>query len=182
MARDLKINIWKWAITCFFKREKLDRAVGGKQNPLGESHTTLSFHTKGIQLGTKLHQQTCKAMQWRAPVLMAAIQKFNKYCDSLITLSDTAANIPLPQHLTTDLTLLWDDPYLMEDVWVHLSANTAPPWLTDTKVRKGICAMLKVDRCTEEFCHLGTEADNLCRWFGRELAAIELAIQTPISE
>ena len=182
MARDLKINIRKRAIACFFEREKLDRAVGGKQNPLGESHTTSSFHTNGIQLGTKLHQQTRKAMQRRAPALMAAIRKFNKYCDSLVTLSDTTANIPLPRHLKTDLTLLRDDPYLMEDVWVHPSANTAPPWLTDTKVRKGIRAMLKVDRCTEEFRRLGMEADNLCRWFGRELAAIELAIQTPVGE
>ena len=35
MARDLKINIRKWAIASFFEREKLDRAVGGKQTPLG---------------------------------------------------------------------------------------------------------------------------------------------------
>jgi hypothetical protein len=41
MARDLKINIRKRAIACFFEREKLDRAVGGKQNPLG---TTLTSH------------------------------------------------------------------------------------------------------------------------------------------
>jgi hypothetical protein len=37
MARDLKINIRKRAIASFFEREKLDRAVGGKQNPLGTS-------------------------------------------------------------------------------------------------------------------------------------------------
>ena len=35
MARDLKINIRKRAIASFFEREKLDRAVGGKQSPLG---------------------------------------------------------------------------------------------------------------------------------------------------
>ena len=35
MARDLKINIRKRAITSFFEREKLDRAVGRKQTPLG---------------------------------------------------------------------------------------------------------------------------------------------------
>jgi len=40
MARDLKINIRKRAIACFFEREKLDRAVGGKQNPLGTSLTS----------------------------------------------------------------------------------------------------------------------------------------------
>jgi hypothetical protein len=67
---------------------------------------------------------------------MAAILKFNKYCDSLVTLSDPAANIPLPRHLKTDLTFLQDDPYLMEDVWVHPSANAAPQWLTDSKVRR----------------------------------------------
>ena len=117
-------------------------------------------------------------MQRRTPALMAAIRKFNKYCDALVTLSDPATNIPLPRHLKTDLSSLQDDPYLMEDVWVHPSTDAAPPWLTDTKVRKGIHAMLKVNRCTEEFRRLGIEADNLCRWFGRELAAIEVAIQT----
>ena len=109
---------------------------------------------------------------------MTAIRKFNKYCDALAELSDPATNIPLPQHLKTELSLLRDDPYLMEDVWVHPSTTAAPPWLTDIKVRKGIRAMLKDDRCVEEYCHLGREADNLCRWFGQELAAIELAIQT----
>ena len=39
--------------------------------------------------------------------------------------------------------------------------------------------MLKLDRCLEERCRLGVEADNLCRWFGRELHAIELSLRTP---
>ena len=121
-------------------------------------------------------------MQRRTPALMAAIRKFNKYCDALVALSDPAANIPLPQHLKTDLSLLRDDPYLMEDVWIHPSTEAAPPWLTDTKVWKGIRAMLKVDRCVEENRRLGREADNLSRWFGRELAAIELSIQTAVGE
>ena len=42
MARDLKINIRKRAIASFFEREKLDRAVGGKQTPLGTNPT--SYH------------------------------------------------------------------------------------------------------------------------------------------
>jgi hypothetical protein len=45
MARDLKINIRKRAIACFFEREKLDRAVGGKQNPLG---MCVSNHIVGL--------------------------------------------------------------------------------------------------------------------------------------
>ena len=114
--------------------------------------------------------------------LMAAIQKFNKYCDALVALSDPAANIPLPRHLKTDLSIFQDDPYLMEDVWVHPSTEAAPLWLTDTKVWKGIRAMLKIDWCTEERCHLGIEADNLCQCFGRELTAVELSIQTTVGE
>lgn len=35
LARDLKINIRKRAIGSFFEWEKLDRAVGGKAQPLG---------------------------------------------------------------------------------------------------------------------------------------------------
>jgi hypothetical protein len=45
MARDLKINIRKRAIASFFEREKLDRAVGGKQNPLGMSRSSC-YHSK----------------------------------------------------------------------------------------------------------------------------------------
>lgn len=36
MARDLKINIRKRAVASFFEWDRLDRAVGGKQNPLGK--------------------------------------------------------------------------------------------------------------------------------------------------
>ena len=36
MARDLKMNIRKRAISSFFEWEKLDRAVGGHHEPLGQ--------------------------------------------------------------------------------------------------------------------------------------------------
>ena len=36
LAWDLKINIHKRAVANFLEFDKLDRAVGGKQNPLGE--------------------------------------------------------------------------------------------------------------------------------------------------
>ena len=42
MARDLKINIRKQVIASVFKREKLDRAMGGKQAPLGTN--PMSYH------------------------------------------------------------------------------------------------------------------------------------------
>ena len=42
MARDLKINIRKRAIGSFFEWDKLDRAAGGRDQPLGE-HDNLVF-------------------------------------------------------------------------------------------------------------------------------------------
>jgi hypothetical protein len=110
---------------------------------------------------------------------MAAIRKYNKYCQTLETLYKPAWSIPLPRPLPTELATLRDSSDLMEDVWIMPSAGDIPLWLEDADVREGIRAMLKLDRCLEEWRRLGIEADNLCRWFGCELAAVELALLTP---
>ena len=66
----------------------------------------------------------------------------------------------------------------MEDIWITPTTEGPPAlWLEDRDVRTGIQAMLKVDQCLEERHRLGWEADNLCQWFGRELAAVELALR-----
>jgi hypothetical protein len=70
----------------------------------------------------------------------------------------------------------------MEDVWVTPSVGEVPQWLDDTSIRDGIRGLLKRDRCREEQVWLGIEADNLCRFFGNELAALELALRSPKSE
>ena len=70
----------------------------------------------------------------------------------------------------------------MEDVWVNSTMGPGPRWLTDGDVHKGICVMLKSDCCLEERRRLGLEADNLCEWFGRQLAAITLALKLPASK
>ncbi|KIK31983.1 hypothetical protein CY34DRAFT_102411, partial [Suillus luteus UH-Slu-Lm8-n1] len=163
LARDLKINIRKRAIGSFFEWDKLDRAVGGTQQALG----------------TKLHQQTRKAISKRQPALLAALRKFNGYCEQLEELYEPDCSIPLPTPLPTKLNELRNDQTLMEDIWITPSVGDVPRWLDDQDVRDGIRAMLKRDRCIEEQRRLGLEADNLCRWFGDELAAIELALQLP---
>ncbi|KAG2091619.1 hypothetical protein BD769DRAFT_1631979 [Suillus cothurnatus] len=163
LARDLKINIRKHAIGSFFEWDKLDRAVGGTQQALG----------------TKLHQQTRKAISKRQPALLAALRKFNGYCERLEELYEPDCSIPLPTPLPTKLNELRNDQTLMEDIWITPSVGDVPRWLDDQDVHDGIRAMLKRDRCIEEQRRLGLEADNLCRWFGDELAAIELALQLP---
>jgi len=67
----------------------------------------------------------------------------------------------------------------MEDVWITPSSGEVPRWLEDSDVRDGIRALLKRERCREEQKCLGIEADNLCRFFGDELAVLELALRTP---
>lgn len=65
----------------------------------------------------------------------------------------------------------------MEDVWISRQEEEMPQWLADSNVRDGIRTMLKKDGCLWERRRLGREADNLCRWLGAELSAVELAIR-----
>jgi hypothetical protein len=111
---------------------------------------------------------------------MKSIRKFNAYCEKLDDLYNPASNIPLPLPLPTKLTELRDNSSLMEDVWITPSDGKLPLWLEDTDIRGGIRAIVKVERCVEEQRRLGMESDNLCRWFGRELGAIELALRNPL--
>ncbi|PPR04246.1 hypothetical protein CVT26_004191 [Gymnopilus dilepis] len=163
LARDQKTAIRKQAIGSFFEWDRLDQAVGGRNQALG----------------TKLHQQTRKAISKRQPSLISAIKRYNRYCEQLEELYDPSYKIPLPTALPTKLDDLRQDPNLMEDVWIEPSEVETPLWLEDQDVRTGIRAKLKADRCKEEQRRLGWEADNLCRWFGREFAAVAVALRTP---
>ncbi|GLB38031.1 hypothetical protein LshimejAT787_0410820 [Lyophyllum shimeji] len=165
MARDLKINIRKRAVGSFFEWDRLDQATGGRHQALG----------------TKLHQATRAAIKKRTPALINSINKFNTYCATLDRLHKPEWGIPIPEPLPTLLGELREDALLMQDVWITRTPGKLPRWLEDSKVRNGIRAMLKTDRCLEERRRLGMEADNLCRWFGRELTAIERALVTASS-
>ncbi|KAM6491874.1 hypothetical protein JOM56_012733 [Amanita muscaria] len=161
MARDLKINIRKRAIGSFFEWDRLDQAVGGRQQILG----------------TRLHQTTRKAMAKRKPALLAAIRKFNTYCEKLDSLYQVGTSVPLPKPLPVHLGELKNCPHLMEDVWISPSTGPIPRWLDDENVRQGIRALLKLDRCAEERCRLQLEASNLCNWLAQELSSLELGIR-----
>ncbi|KAF7976360.1 hypothetical protein HWV62_6913 [Athelia sp. TMB] len=163
LARDLKINIRKRAVGSFLEWERLDQAVGGKHQALG----------------TKAHQRTRQAITRRKPALLRAIHTFNRYCATLADLHDPSWAIPIPQPMPTNLAALRDRLDLMEDVWISRREEDLPRWLADSNVRDGIRAMLKKDSCLWERRRLGREADNLCRWLGRELTTVELAIRNP---
>ena len=116
----------------------------------------------------------------RRPQLLSAIKKFNSYCEKLEKLRRPNWNVTIPTRLPTDLSVLKNDPELLQDVWISTDDDipqVAPRWMTDQLVRKGIKAVLKIARCHEERRRVGIEADNLCRWFGKELSSIEVAVR-----
>ena len=132
--------------------------------------------------GTKIHQNTRNAIAKRKPALLRAIRKFNSYCEQLAAMYQPEWELLLPDALPVKLNDLRNNPLLMEDVWITRTAPEVPRWLEEVEVRVGIRAMLKLDHCLEERRRLGVEADNLCRWFGRELFALETAVLSPSSE
>ncbi|KAJ8515558.1 hypothetical protein ONZ45_g7029 [Pleurotus djamor] len=165
--REIKNGIRERAISTFFEWERLDQAVGGR----------------GEALGTRLHQQTRNAISKRTPALRASIKKYNEHCDALeATLEELGDKekpcIPIPKRLPTDLYELRDSDDLMEDIWID-DTREAPLWLTDASVRRGIRAMLKLERCTEEDIRLTRETDNMRQWLAREVGATEYALRDP---
>ncbi|KAF8127442.1 hypothetical protein EV363DRAFT_1401161 [Boletus edulis] len=170
LARDLKINVCKRAIASFLNGTNLIRLL---EEPRKLSH---------FSPGTKLHQRTRKAIAKWQPALMSTICKFNTYCAQLEELHDPSCLIPVPRPLPTKLSKLWNDDSLMEDVWITPSLGEIPYWMDDKNVCCVIRAVLKRDRCLEEQRRLGFEADNLCCWYGSELATVELALRTPGNE
>ena len=88
-----------------------------------------------ICIGTKLHQQTRKAIAKRQPVLMSAIHKFNKYCKQLEQLYDPEYAIPLPTPLSVKLADLRNDQTLLHNVWITPSKDISRDgWKTVTFV------------------------------------------------
>ncbi|KAL4263554.1 peptidase C48 family protein [Pleurotus pulmonarius] len=160
ILHDLKINIRKRVVGSFFEWDKLDQAVGGRQQTIG----------------TKIHQRTRNAITKRKPALLAAINKYNTLCGTLKKLHDPSWLVPLPKPLPTQLSALRDAQVLMEDIWITPYEVRIPRWLENVDIRNGIRAVQRVDRCTEEAKRLECEAQHLCLWLAAEAAAVRRAI------
>jgi hypothetical protein len=107
------------------------------------------------------------------------IRRYNQYCESLKASYKPEYQIPLPQPLAENLYEVRDDSYLLEDVIIGPTPEPPARWFTESTIRLGVRALLKLDRCAEEKDRLITEAGNMCNWFRRELTALELALLDP---
>ncbi|KAL0575864.1 hypothetical protein V5O48_006114 [Marasmius crinis-equi] len=164
IARDLKYDIRKRAISTIQEYDQIDRAVGGAHEALG----------------TRSHQLARKNMAKRKTAFENLIRRFNQSCAYLEANYKDGYNIPVPRTLPVNISSLRDADScdLWEDVWI---TNSTPPprWLTDDGVRKGIRAVITLERCTEERQRLAKEAANLCLWFRDELYALLVLSSDP---
>lgn len=125
-----------------------------------------------------MHQKTLNAIQKRKGPLITAINRFNGYCRKLRSLKHPSWNVLIPTELPTNLRQLREDSDLMEDVWINPNGDyqkPLPAYLVNLNVRKGIQALVKLERCQEESDRLLIECRNLSQWFFDEMCALELA-------
>jgi hypothetical protein len=129
-----------------------------------------------------MHQHVRSSMTKKTAALTTAVQRYNTECRALATMRPPGCQIPVPDPLPTTMVELKKDASLMENVWIEPVADDSHRWVHDQDVRDGIRAMLRLKRCEEERQRLGTEADNVLRWYRRELEAILAAISDPSSK
>ncbi|KAJ7828627.1 hypothetical protein B0H13DRAFT_1916981 [Mycena leptocephala] len=160
ILHDLKVVIRRRAIASFQEWEALDRAVGGRREPLG----------------TKLYQATRRAISKRQPALLKLIAKFNDNCAKLDRLCPVECPIPIPTPLPTRLNALRSDSSLYEDICISPSPSGIPAWLNDDDVRDGIRSLHAIDRCREEAIRLNLDRANLKTWLEHERRIVEKAL------
>ncbi|KAH7091862.1 hypothetical protein BKA62DRAFT_786834 [Auriculariales sp. MPI-PUGE-AT-0066] len=132
-----------------FEFHYLDRAVGGRDIPLGY----------------KQNQRRRQQLKSGNPIIQRLHARYNGLVENLHDFAKRRKiNFPLPQPLPPNILSLRDDPALLEDVWLGSSEDNAPLWLTDPKVRIGIRAMHILDRCNEESARLEREQAQLTDW------------------
>lgn len=129
-----------------------------------------------------MHQHVRGAMSKKSAALTTAVARYNTECKALIKLHRPGCPIPAPQLLPTTLSELKTCASLMESVWITDVDETQHRWVREPEVREGIRAMHKVQRCQEEVARLACEADNMFRWFCKEIEAISKAMNDPKSE
>ncbi|THU88323.1 hypothetical protein K435DRAFT_580048, partial [Dendrothele bispora CBS 962.96] len=130
----------------------------------------------------QLHQHTRDAVQRREPGISALATKYNKLCDEMCELIRqrkaprfAVAPVKIERGTLFDLDVdedIWQDVGLGDE-----SSSTPPLWLCNEQVRKGIRAMLEVDRCREEMKRLESQRRSLQEWFVEEWKVLLEAIQ-----
>ncbi|KAK7446014.1 hypothetical protein VKT23_014637 [Stygiomarasmius scandens] len=130
----------------------------------------------------KLHDHTRDSVQRRDPSILTLATKYNNLCSEICHLIDCGkASTHAVYPIKIDKSTLFDLD-TNEDIWqnVGLTDNgdqPPPPWMVDENVRKGIRAMLELDRCTEEHARLQIQSQSLQEWFVEEWQILMIALE-----
>ncbi|THU94094.1 hypothetical protein K435DRAFT_563197, partial [Dendrothele bispora CBS 962.96] len=129
----------------------------------------------------QLNEHTRDSIRRREPGISALATKYNKLCDEMATLicQKRAPNFAVAPKKIDSETLF--DLDVDEDIWQDIGldeedAGPPPPWLCDESARKGIRAMLELDRCEEEMARIRMNRRALQEWFVDEWEVLEKAV------
>ncbi|KAJ7170428.1 hypothetical protein C8R43DRAFT_876050, partial [Mycena crocata] len=159
-ARILKRKVRTKVIGNFFEYDRLAQSKSGKH----------------AALGNQVYVQTTRAIAKRRPGLLVALNVFNKCCEELKQLYKPSYRIPIPSPLTSNLDTLKNDAGLLDDVWI---GHSEPRWLEE-ECRVGIQALLKADRCVEEYHRVCREAENIAGWVSNRLSSTQHALRSEL--
>ena len=137
----------------------------------------------------KLQNHAEESSTRRDPGIYQLLKSYNDLCTKIEALirrhqapQGAIAPVQIPREGLFKLKVddpIWDDIGLDESL--DEEAVGVPRWLGDEKVRQGIPAMLKVDRCVEEQERLVQERVTLEEWAGAEWHAIQAAIARSVA-
>ncbi|KAF8157537.1 hypothetical protein K438DRAFT_1620994 [Mycena galopus ATCC 62051] len=135
---------------------------------------------------SKLHAHTESAVKRRAPTIVKLAAEYNKLCTEIAKI---IKNGGAPRGSIAPVTIppkgLWQldvDDAIFQDVGLDDrygddGDDNPPLWLSDDNVRKGINAVLQLDRCDEEERRLRRENSALRVWFRQEWEIVTKAIE-----
>lgn len=127
----------------------------------------------------RLIDHTLKAVEGRDSTIASLIAKFNKKVGEQEDLIRKGKAPPNAKAMTRLPTKGIFDVDVDSEIWlplrarIHDDSGSPPPWLADENVRKGIQAMLTLQRCKEEEKRLQHETRNLRTWFSMEWKSLQ---------
>ncbi|PLW51479.1 hypothetical protein PCASD_00440 [Puccinia coronata f. sp. avenae] len=128
-----------------------------------ELHAERQPLSRGTPVGTTLTTRILAAMDRRKKPIQTSLKKFNiyrtdyltRFAPNCLTLPE---NQPLTYHTFSNLSL---DHAFWQDVYLY---HSRAPWALSADVRKGIQAVLVMDRTAEEFVMIRQELNNVMSW------------------
>ncbi|PLW13612.1 hypothetical protein PCANC_16319 [Puccinia coronata f. sp. avenae] len=128
-----------------------------------ELHAERQPLSRGTPVGTTLTTRILAAMDRRKKPIQTSLKKFNiyrtdyltRFAPNCLTLPE---NQPLTYHTFSNLSL---DHAFWQVVYLY---HSQAPWALSADVRKGIQAVLVMDRTAEEFVMIRQELNNVMSW------------------